>query len=354
MKITAALVVALSAFSASAASGQIVLTAGDDVKFQLGVLGQFWGDAIDSPTSNDETQNLFVRRARLLFGGQVAKNVGFFIETDAPNLGRVLASGKNIAPGVIVQDAYGEFRPSSQFMVDAGLMFVPFSRNSLQSAASLLPIDYGTYTFVQSGPTQSSTGRDAGFQARGYVVGDHLEYRLGAFQGVRNAASTNGLRYVGRVQFNAFATETGFFYPGTYLGKKRVLAVAAAFDKQTDYHAYDADAFFDMPIGAGAITAQFDYNHFNRSTTLPSLPREHVELVELGYFVTAIRLTPFLQFTNRDVIDLGTGDDRRWSVGASYWWAGHNANVKGAYTRIAPPGGARLNEFTLQLQVFYF
>ena len=33
-------------------------------------------------------QNLFARRIRLLVGGQVAKNVTFFFETDSPNLGK--------------------------------------------------------------------------------------------------------------------------------------------------------------------------------------------------------------------------------------------------------------------------
>jgi hypothetical protein len=38
----------------------------------------------------------------------------------------------------------------------------------------------------------------------------------------------------------------------------------------------------------------------------------------------------------------------------SYWWAGHNANIKALYTRIAPRALARQNEFTVQLQIFYF
>jgi hypothetical protein len=338
----------------TSARAQVVITAGEDVKFQLGVLAQFWADAIDSAGTDEATRNLFIRRVRLLFAGQVAEHVKFFIETDAPNLGRVLPGGKNITPSVIVQDAYGEFSAGNKFMVNAGLMYVPFSRNSLQSAASLLPIDYGPYTFVQSGPTQSSTGRDTGFQARGYLLRQRLEYRIGAFQGVRNARSTNELRYVGRAQFNLFDSETAFFYPGTYLGKKRVVAVAAAFDSQSAYHAYDADAFVDVPLLGGAITAQVDYNHFDGSTTLVGLPRQHVELVEVGYLISPVRLTPFFQFTNRDIADARTGDDRRWSVGLGFWWVGHNANIKGAYTRIAPRGGARENEFTIQLQVFYF
>jgi len=127
------------------ASGQIVINAGDDVNFKLGLLGQFQAESIDDP-GMDATNNLFVRRLRLMFGGQVAKNVTFFVETDTPNLGKTLAGGKNIQGTTIVQDAYAEFRGRNEFALDAGLMFIPFSRNFLQSAASLLPIDYGAYT----------------------------------------------------------------------------------------------------------------------------------------------------------------------------------------------------------------
>ena len=129
------------------AAAQIVVTAGDDVNFRLGLLGQFQADTIEDPGTDAQTNNLFIRRLRLLFGGQVAKNVTFFVETDAPNLGKTLANGKNIQPSMIVQDAYVEFKATEAFAVDAGLMFIPFSRNFLQSAASLLPIDYGAHTY---------------------------------------------------------------------------------------------------------------------------------------------------------------------------------------------------------------
>ena len=46
-----------------------------------------------------------------------------------------------------------------------------------EEAASLLPIDYGPYTFANSAPTQSSVGRDTGIQARGYLANKRLEYR---------------------------------------------------------------------------------------------------------------------------------------------------------------------------------
>jgi hypothetical protein len=345
--------------AAAAAQAQVEIHAGDDVSFKLGILGQFQADTISDPPADANTDNLFVRRLRLMFGGQVAKNVTFFVETDTPNLGKTLAaSGKVIPPATvsstIIQDAYGEFKVNDAFALDAGLMFVPFSRNSLQSAATLLPIDYGAYTFSQSVPTESSTGRDTGFQARGYLLSNHLEYRAGAFQGDRDARSHNPFRYVGRIQYNVFDTDTGFFYSGSSLGKKRFVAVGAAFDVQKHYHGYAADMFADLPAGPGAFTGQLDYNHFDGDVTFASLPKQHDVLLELGYLIAALRLTPVLQFSNRNIVDTATGDENHWSVGMNYWWAGHNANIKAAYSRIAPNGQASQNELTVQLQLFYF
>jgi len=335
------------------AAAQAVITVSDDVNIRFGALAQFWADDITDPDSSSDTRNLFVRRLRLITGGQVAKGVSFFIETDAPNLGRTLTA-KNITPSVIVQDAFASFGAADVLTIDAGLMFVPFSRNSVQSAATLLPVDYGAYTFAPSGPTQSSTGRDTGFQARGYAAGKHLEYRIGAFQGVRGDGSHNDFRYAGRLQLDILDPEVGFFYTGTYLGKKKVIALGAAFDRQDTYRAYDGDAFVDLPLRVGAVTAQVDYNHFDGRTFLLALPEQNSAMVEAGLFVAPVRVTPFVQWANRDLTGTTVSDERRTSVGAAYWWSGHNASVKAAYTRIAPVTTARLREFTLQLQLFYF
>jgi hypothetical protein len=289
-----------------------------------------------------------------MFGGQVAKNVTFFVETDSPNLGKALPAGKLAAPPEFIQDAYGEFKLNDAFALEAGLMFVPFSRNALQSAATLLPIDYGAYTFTQSAPTQSSTGRDTGFQAKGGFFGNRLEYRLGAFQGLRDPQSHNPFRYVGRLQYNFFDTDNGFFYAGTYAGKKRMHTVGTAFDTQKQYRGFDVDAFLDYPAGGGVVTGQFDYNYFNGDVTLVTLPKQHNMLFELGYLFSALRLTPVLQVTSRDIVAATNGDENHWSVGLNYWWVGHNANIKGAYSRISPSGAADQNEFTVQLQLFYF
>jgi phosphate-selective porin O/P len=352
---TAAFILVSFTVGATDAGAQVLIKVNENVNFRLGALGQFQADWLEDPDGTDTQQNLFIRRVRLLFGGQVARNVTFFIETDAPNLGRTVAGAKNISPQVVIQDAYGELKLHNALLVDFGLMFVPFSRNSIQSAATLLPIDYGAYTFSTSAPTQSTVGRDTGVQARGYFLSNRLEYRIGAFQGARDARSHRPFRYTGRVQAELLDPEpAGFFYSGTYLGARKIAAVAAAFDAQEEYTAYDADAFVDYPVGPGAVTAQLAYHRIDGDTTFPTLPRQNVVLLELGYFLRELKLTPVFQFTNRGIVDTSAGDETRWSIGLNYWWAGHNANIKGAWGRIDPSGSAEQNQFTVQFQLFYF
>jgi len=349
-----ALVACAALFAVGPAAAQATIKVNDDVNLRFGVLGQVQADTLEDPGTGSSSNNLFIRRVRLLFGGQVAKNVTFFVETDSANLGRTVGGAKNIPSTTIIQDAYGEFKARDEFAIDAGLMFVPFSRNSVQSAATLLPIDYGAYTCTQSGPTQSSTGRDTGFQAKGYFAKNHFEYRLGVFQGARDARSHRAFRYVGRAMYNFLDPEVGFFYTGTYVGKKKVVAAAAAFDTQQNYHAYDGDLYVDYPTGPGAVTLQVDYNRFDGGTTLTTVPKQNDVLLELGYLITALKLTPVLQLVRRDVVDTTRGDENRWSLGANYWWAAHNANVKVAFMRIDPTGAATQKEFTIQLQFFYY
>ncbi len=340
---------------AAAAHGQAQITVNENVNFKFGALGQFQSDWLEDPVADDTQQNLFIRRIRLLFGGQVAKNLTFFIDTDAANLGRSSAAGKNISPQMIIQDAYAELKLHDAFALDVGLMFVPFGRNNIQSAGTLLPIDYGAYTFSISGPTQSVVGRDTGIQAKGYLLGNRLEYRLGAFQGARDAGSHREFRTTGRVQVQLLEPEPqSFFYTGTYFGARRVAAVGAAFDRQEDYSALDLDLFVDHPLGPGAITSQLAFQRIDGSTTFLTLPKQNVVLAEVGYFLRELRISPVFQFTRRNIADTSAGDETRWSAGVNYWWRGHNANVKAAWGRIDPRGGFEQNQLTVQLQLFYF
>src|ERR1022692_4606699 len=81
--------VIMLALAPAPAQAQIVVK-NEDVSIKFGVLGQLWGDWTQDSTSGTQgyQQNLYVRRARLIMGGDIGKDISFFFETDDPNLGK--------------------------------------------------------------------------------------------------------------------------------------------------------------------------------------------------------------------------------------------------------------------------
>jgi hypothetical protein len=358
-----AIVFALSAIALTMTVGtayaQASIRVGEDVNIRFGALLQGWGDWTQDPATEGYFQNLYLRRARLLVGGQVARNITFFIETDNPNLGR---APKNLGTGLIVQDALAEVKFSDPLTISAGLMFVPFCRNCLQSAATLLSLDYSTFSFVATPATQSSVGRDIGFQAKGYFNGNRIEYRVGAFQGFRAALADarRPLRTVGRLQINLFEAETpGIFYTGTYLGTKRVFTIGGGVDTQAgpgdNYQAWTVDAFLDHPLtDSVSVTAQVDYFSYDGGQTFPTLAKQTAVFAEAGVYFKPMRLMPFVKYETRNFDPAGTPDEVRYQIGLTYYRFGHNTNLKAAYSRLDPDVGNSSNQFTTQLQLFYY
>lgn len=349
-----ALAAALVLFVAQAAVGQMQIKVNDNTNVKFGVLLQTQLDGQQDAVSRSYAQNVFIRRARILIGGQITKDLTFFVETDSPNIGKSVTKGtKNQNVSIFLQDAYVEYKINDALAVDAGLMLISPSRNGLQSAASLMPIDYGAHTFGHSTATQSPAGRDTGIQLKGYLLGKKLEYRAGIFQGMRDAPNRE-LRTTARVMYNFFEPETGFFYTGTYLGKKKVLAIGGGIDRQHKYLGYAFDVFFDYPFKSGALTTQLAHISYNGKTFLKSLPEQHDNLFEAGYLIGASRWMPVVQYANKGVSNGVKGDEKRLGAGINYFINGHNANVKALVTRIESEGLDDSTQVTVQLQFFYF
>ena len=63
---------------------------------------------------------------------------------------------------------------------------------------------------------------------------------------------------------------------------------------------------------------------------------------------------PFFTVSSKDLAATDAGDETRWSVGLGYMAVGHNFNIKAAYGKIDPKVGKSADQFTIQLQAFYF
>ncbi len=324
---------------------------------KIGFLAQPEFEALDTPDGTGRSTNIFLRRLRVLFGGKISDRWTFFVDTDSPNLGKATTqAGTKDAGDIYVQDAYFTYAQNGLVMVDAGLILVPLSHNHNQSAATLLPVDYGPYTFTESGPLGSRVGRDYGVQLRGYPFGQHVEYRLGAFQGVRGTDARNSLRVAGRAVWYPFAADTGFFYGGTWQGTKRIVAIGAGFDTQKGYHSYAAGVFVEHPLNGGrqGVTAQVDWTRLDGGPFLPTLAKQDVLLVEAGFHLFKGRVSPVAQFSKKTFADPLTPDQYIWQAGVAYWMAGFQRNIKMTAGRQHTDGLPDRTQVLAQLQLFYF
>jgi hypothetical protein len=366
---------AVTSLSPLAAHAQATIKVNDSTSIRVGFLGQMWVDLSQNVRQDSSyAQNIFLRRMRFIVGGQIGSKLSFFFQTDNPNLGRAGPATQVKAPGTgfILQDAYIEVKPgSAPFYVEGGLLLIPLCRNCYASAASLLPIDYSAYSFLSSAPTASSNGRDVGFEAKGTLANQHLEYRGGIFSGARLTnpqtptaqTASNSLRGAGHLMVNFWETEApGYVLPGTYLGRRKVFNVGAGFDLQSVYKALAADAFLSYPVGANGITLATTFIHYDGGTFIPALPRQNTIEVEGGYHFTDAKITPWAKFETRsissDFLSLAQQNDHRIQLGGTYYWAANNLNVKAACTRttqsVFNSADLTQNGFTLQLQGFYY
>lgn len=350
-----------------------VATADGSSSIKLGILFQPQFQSANSATLDKYSNNLYIRRTRILVGGTLFGNFEYFIDTEFANLflpaAGTAADGSTTfnkaTPGMNIQDAFVTWKIMNDMVkLDAGYMLPPLAHNALQGAGTLLSYDYYGFSFQHNnsfGSSASPVGRDTGAQLRGLLLDGMIEYRAGLFQGLRKpptateVGARNFFRFAGRIQVNLMDAETGFFYGGTYLGKKKILSVGGSVDIQDKYKYFAGDVFADMPVGpAGSVTAQLNVSHWNGGTFIPGLAKQTAVQGEAGFLIAAANLSPIVKVEH--LTGSGTlADQNRYGGGLAYWAAGHNSNVKLFYTYAKTKGASKgTNQINLQWQVYAF
>ncbi len=376
------------------AGAQVVVKVSDTVNFRFGFQLQTWAEWLQDPVSEGYQQGFKIRRVRVLLGGNLAKNVSFFWESDNPNLGNSLGTAtKSLGTGYVTVDAFMEWKPFSndQFIFSGGKFLPPITRNSLQSTSQHLSWDAGTFTFLQNAPLQGESARDLGFQIKSYLVKDHLELRGAILDGFRAPANTGGAgsrnsyRTAGRLVYNFLdAEDKGYVPRGFNFGRKKIVAIGGGFDTQGSYNAYGGDFMIDWPFGPGdaktgrdTLTAHADFIHFDGGCDLnpagtarltncliPALAPQNEVFTDVGYYFHTVNIQPFLRFEwNGFEDDIDQGRDSRRYGGGFNWYvtpAAQNMKITVGYERIVPKTKAatakvkNTNHFLVQFQIVYF
>jgi hypothetical protein len=372
-----ALVVLLVVLLHATPAGAVKLSAKEDIWLDLHLLVQPWMQLRHDPAAAERSfgNDFYLRRLRLIAGGQLTRWVSFFVETDQPNWGK---GGDWSKPGFFVQDAYVSFDVHQAFKVVAGLVLIPFVHNAAQGATSLHTLDY--HSELVKYPTGSHIiWRDVGVVVRGLVARQRLDYRVGITRGVAdgyevikadpaNPASvavksrTRSVpRFSGRVAFNLFDAEDGFFLAGTYLGNKKVVSVGAAFDVQpgvwgesTAYYGFGGDLFVDLPLAKNRrLSGQVNVVTYGAKSN----PERGLGLlfdlgVAFGRWEPVVALDWYRWNKATSFADQSLG----LHAGLNWWMLGHNVNLKLDLGLLKPPGTTMSKPQTvgtLQTQLYF-
>jgi hypothetical protein len=198
----------------------------------------------------------------------------------------------------------------------------------------------------------------------------HGKFYAGLYDGIDN--TKDNLRFTARAQMNFFDPEPGYFNLSTYLGKKKTVGIGVSYDYQkdfaqdtskgwVDYNWVEVDGFVDYPLGPGALTAEVAYQNLDldnakalitgstttatadlgtgavTTTTTPTTQNAKQTsgdglYGQIGYYLEDYKVQPWFGFDywkTDDSSDIGSFSSYR--VGASYFFKGHNANIKAGY-----------------------
>ncbi|SNZ08875.1 short chain amide porin [Persephonella hydrogeniphila] len=379
-------VMATSIFS-SPANAVAKFKINDESSVWISLLLQLRGEWIEDGQVDGSgwRSDFYIRRARILFGGNLTKNVDFFVETDNPNMGKdkVIEDGtkkiikSNNDTKTFIQDAWIRLKFAKEFNLVFGQILLPFSHNNATGATSLLGLDYNL-TVVKFPPTSNFVWRDYGAEVMGLVKlpTGSLDYRIGLFDGVESLNDTgtgvsinkdDNYRITGRIQYNLFDSE-GFYYKGTYLGKKKIVSVGAGIDYQKDaaaddydnptrvddYKAWTVDLFIDYPLASGDVATfeagyiDYDYGnlHPNDGTAI---------YAQAGYLfnkkIGIGKIEPIIRYQSFDS-SISGNDITDYYLGLAYWIDGFRANLKAEY-KIDDRDGKDQDTLYLQAQILF-
>ncbi|HET7787789.1 MAG TPA: hypothetical protein VFL36_17590 [Myxococcales bacterium] len=337
------------------------LKLGPDTWFRFAVQIQAWAQAHQdrrtAPGTNDGSYgyDFFCRRCRFFTTGSVVKNVFFNFLFEAGNVGKAdPVTGAKNPPTPQVLDAYGQVKFADAFWVSAGSILLPLTRNGTQPTTTYLSLDNAN---VDTSPIlQGNTNviRDLGVQANGFFLDNHLEYRLGVFQGSRQPANGtaqtaghNGPRVVASLMLDFWDPEVGYVNGGHYYGTKKVLGLMGNWDYQSfrkdapglpaptaptanqpagqdkdAYMGFSAAAFINYPLsgapsktGGDEIAATLQVGYYNggfatnaagvttNQGTYPNVLKQMNYLAEAAYYNHAGHFSVFGKYEKRALSD---------------------------------------------------
>lgn len=365
----------------------------DEGALQLDYKGQFQmtlRDTGSGKNNDDSTMNFNFRRNRLALMGKYGDNMSLYVQTE-------YVSDANITPFDVADtnqgsefqllDAVMRFKVNDAFRINVGKFKYNLSRENLEACEMPLTLDRSL--FIRAPYT---TTRDTGVAVWGNLFNDMFQYRVDAMEG-RKAVSgvtapASNFRYSARAHVTLLDPENDYGYKGTYLGKKKVATIGAAYqfepevaygdtltrtDKK-DYKAWTVDGFVEYPLeGMGTVTASAAYEKVDLDDAYLGGPgadplasgingEKNGYYVKGGYMLPNLPLQLFVRYERWRFAELNGVFDQRidwYGGGFNYYLRGQNLKLtfEASSTGFNKGGGTETTEdfmtYITQLQLIF-
>ena len=370
--------------TASSAFAGPIWTFGDEDQglMKIDYKGQFQmvnRDTGASPDGDGDATEFNFRRNRLSIMGAYGDNFGLYVQTE-------FTEDRNILPFGVSDGADGNFQ-----MLDAVLRFklndslnlwvgkfkYNLTRENLEACEAPLTLDRSV---LIRAPFVST--RDKGVAVWGNLFDDKFQYRVDAMNGRNDSrlSPESNPRFSARVHISLLDPEKNYGYKGTYMGKKKVLTIGAAYQTEAavasvgtedvDYSAWTVDAFAEYPIeDIGTFTVSGAYVEYDLEDAYQngSLDAEVTGFtgeknggyVKVGYLLPNMPLQFFARSEGWSFAKLGDVYDQEVSVtsgGLNYYMRGQNLKVTLEYSALDYDQDAAIedtNTFVAQVQVIF-
>jgi hypothetical protein len=219
-------------------------------------------------------------------------------------------------------------------------------------------------------------GRDDGVVVWGNASDGKLGYSFGAFEGhtfgigaltqsqakAAGVKASDSLMYAGRVQYDFWDAEPGYYGTGNYLGAKDILAIGFAARQQSkgvlttgavgDYTAWNVDFLLEKRVPGGAFSIEAAYYDYDTDGVIKSEQGKAYSAGAAYLFAAgAGKLQPFVRYQKFSP-DTNI-DTRQADAGLNYIIQGYNAQVSAVYSRTKVTASPSLSKFAVALQLQY-
>lgn len=373
-------VLVASGIAASSANAAGTISFGEDksISVGFGMISSYSSVEDRAANGKDRSNDFTLDSARVYISGSLNKYIKGMLNTEK--------SGGNDSFQVIDANVQFEFTPN--VAIWAGRFLSPSDRANMAGPYYSMGGNYWSNIASRYGWNGGIIGRDEGVAVVGNALDSKLSYSFGVFEGdnifkfsnvgarSETAGDKDKLMYAGRLQYDFWDAEPGYYGTGNYFGAKDILAIGIAGRSKKDgvvsaqpglvgdYSSYSVDFLLEKKnVGPG--TASFEAAYYDYDTDDVFLGEQgHAystgaaylfnQKVGWGQFMPFVRYQKFAAdgATNAASVNTTGGvDTKKVELGMNYVMQPYNALITAAYGQTKVTGNSTVDSLNVALQL---